>query len=156
MFILSHWKQFLQSLFFLRSFVLLKVSAVILCWTMQCTSISEIKCRWKWRPQGLWVAATLACLPRFSIWTDVLIKIQRSIFCILFCQWLAVLQYLPIYLLWITCPKSPAQSAEEEMSAYSQVSLQLIPWAQLLTMPTLYRHSEQDWQDSILSSSVPK
>lgn len=42
-------------------------------------------------------------------------KIQRSLFCILFYKWLAVL-HLPIYLLWITSPKSSVQGAEDEIS----------------------------------------
>lgn len=104
------------NLFLLIPFVPLKVTAISSGWIVQCTSISEIKCRWKWRPQGLWVPPVFACLPRFSVWIDVLTKIQRSLFCISFCQRLAVLQHLPIYLLWVTCPKSSAQSAEDEMS----------------------------------------
>jgi len=79
-----HWKQFLQSLFFMKSFVPLKVNAMSLGGIIQCTSISEVKGRWDWSLYGLWLTATLAHLPNFSTWTDALARIQRSLFCVLF------------------------------------------------------------------------
>lgn len=77
---------------------------------IQHTSISEVKWRWDWSPHGLWQIATLACLPNFSIWTDALTKIQRSLFCVFYLasDW----QHYNIY--QFTCfgqpaPKKPAQ-----------------------------------------------
>lgn len=83
-FILSHWKQFLQSRFFFKSFVPLKMTAISLGGIIQHTSNSEVKGRWDWSPHVLWLTATFAHLPNFSIWTDSLRKIQRLLFCVFY------------------------------------------------------------------------
>lgn len=63
------------------------------------------------------VSGIYTCMsPQLFCWNWSFKKNPKVIFCISFCQWSAVLQHLPIYLLWITCPKSSAQRAEDEMS----------------------------------------
>lgn len=80
-FILSHWKQYLQPLFLSKSFVALKVTAMNLGRIIWCISIAEVKGKQDWSRHGMWLTATLACLPKFSIRTDAVTKTQRLIVC---------------------------------------------------------------------------
>lgn len=170
-FILSHWKQFLRSLFFLKSFVPLKPWV----WWNEChechefggiiwhTSISEVKRRWDWSPHGLWQLATLACLPNFSIWTDALTKIQITFLCFIWLVIGSITTFTSLLALDNLPQKSLPKSVEEKTSLIiARLACSLSHGGQFLTMSTLptspvvyFRHSKQALQNSALSFPVP-